>query len=353
MISKLKLSMNPSQVREFAMDSKTTKATLNALGVDCELNNSYAMDAAIPTITTPSVTTPLQFLQHFLPKPVRIVTAARKIDTLIGRNIVGAWEDEEIVTKVVENTGSARPYGDAATIPLTNFNMNYEKRTVVRFEEGMEVTTLEEARAARAQISASSEKREAVSRSLAIELNRIGFYGYNDGENRTYGFLNDPNLPAYTTVATGASGSTNWSSKTYKEICADIRTAVAVARVRSGDLFDPYVDSFSIAISLAAVEYLSTVTDYGISVRQWIKETYPKCRIVSAIELDRANGGANVFYLYVDKIEGTNVFDQNVVTVFKMLGVEKKAKGYLETYSNATSGVILNMPIGVVRYSGI
>lgn len=352
MLSQIKIQMNPSQVREFAMDSKTSAETLKTLGIDCDFRSS-AMDAAVAPITTPSVTTPLQFLQHFLPTPVRIVTAARKIDNLIGRNIVGTWADEEVVTTVVENTGSARPYGDAATTPLSNFNMNFEKRTIVRFEEGMQVTALEEERASKVRISVAKEKREGATRSLAIELNRIGFYGYNDGTNRTYGFLNDPNLPAYVTVATGASTNTAWSTKTYKEICADIRTMVAALRVRSGDLFDPYTDEFTMAISLAAVEYLSVVSDYGNSVREWIEKTYPKAKIVSALELDAANGGANVIYMFADKLDGQKVFDQNVVTVFKMLGVERNIKGYTESYSNATAGVILNMPIGVVRYSGI
>jgi len=352
MLSNYKLKMSPSQVREYKVAQDTSLETLDRLGITL-CSSSVSMDEAVPGLTTPSVVTPNQYLQHFLPTPIRTVTSPRKIDELIGRNIVASWEDEEVVTTVIESKGSARPYGDYTSIPLAQFNVNFEKRTIVRFEEGIEVSKLEQERANKIHINVASEKREAASESLAIELNRIGFYGYNNGTNRTYGFLNEPSLPAYTTVATGASSDTKWSTKTYKEICADIRTAVAALRVRSGDLFDPYSDSFTIAISLSAIEYLSVVSDYGNSVRDWIKETYPSCTIKSCIELDKANGGSNIFYLYADKIDGKPVWANNVVTVYRMLGNEQGIKGYKEGYSNATSGVMLNYPVGIVRYSGI
>ena len=352
MLSNIKLQMTPSQVREYHVAQDTALETLERLGIQMT-NRTVSMDAAVPGITTPSVVTPLQFLQHYLPTPIRTVTSPRKIDELVGRNIVADWCDEEVVTTVIESKGSARPYGDYTSIPLASFNVNFEKRTIVRFEEGIEVTKLDQERANKIRINIASEKREAASTSLAIELNRIGFYGYNDGKNRTYGFLNEPSLPAYTTVATGAASNTKWSTKTYLEICADIRTAVAALRVRSGDLFDPYTDSFTMAISLSAVEYLSVVSNYGNSVRDWIKETYPSCKIVSCVELDKANGGSNVFYLYAEKIDGKPVWANNVVTVYRMLGNEQKIKGYQEGYSNATSGIMLNYPVGIVRYTGI
>lgn len=342
----IKLHMNPSQVRGYDINKNTTEATLNALGV-------YAMDSLPASITTPSISTPLQFLQYFMPKAIYTATAARKIDELVGRNIVASWEDEEVVTPVIERLGGVRPYGDFVSTQLSSVNVNYERRTIVRFETGIEVTTLEEQRAAKAKINNAEQKRNAAITALAIEQNRIGFYGYNDGQNRTYGFLNDPNLPAYSTVATGASTSTQWKYKTFQEIIADIRAAFSALLVKSGALFDPVADESTLALSLSCQEYLSVTTDYGQSVMDWIKKTYPKCRIVSAPELDAANGGANVFYLYTSRINDTDVWAQNVVTTLRSLGVERTIKGYAEAYSNATAGVMLNAPIGLVRYTGI
>lgn len=361
MESNVKLELTPAEVRAFRMPKGCSARVLDSFGVgiddhafiDGNAARAFAMDSLSGTQTSPSVMTPVQFLQYFLPESIEVVTAKRTIDELIGRDIVASWEDEQVVTTVVEHTGSARPYGDTTTTSLSNINLNFEPRTIVRYEEGFEINLLEEARASKVKINAAAEKRKALSESLAIELNNVGFNGYNGGNNRTYGFLNDPNLPAYVSVATGASTSTQWSNKTFLEICADIRTAMQALRTRSGNRLNPQADETTLAMSSNRYEYLSTVTELGVSVMQWLKGTYPKLRIIPAIELDEANGGANVFYLFADKFNGKKVFRQNVVQTLRLLGVARREKGYTEAYTNATAGVMLNYPVGVVRYTGI
>lgn len=350
------------KVRPYAMDEKTTEQTLNLLGVSVdkgamvdrkEILSRYAQDAAVTPVTTPSVTTPIQFLQHWISEVIEVVTAAREIDDIAGRTIAGRWEDESVVQTILERTGQARPYGDHTDIPHTSWNTNFEVRDIVRFEEGSFVGILEEARAAAMNISSSSEKRTAAAESLAIELNNVGFFGYNEGNNKTYGFLNDPNLPNYVTVAQGAGNTTTWASKTYEEITTDIRTAMSTLRVKSGNLFKPERDASTLALPVACMDYLNVENSLGRSVYQFIKDNYPNVRITSAVQLDGANSGANVFYLFADRINNKRVLDQYIQEVFKLLGVEKKAKGMLEDYTNATAGVIVAQPIGIVRYTGI
>lgn len=350
------------KVKPYAMDEKTTERTLELMGISVEraavadrkeILSKYAQDAAVANVTTPSVTTPIQFLQHWLAEVIEVVTAAREIDDITGRTIAGRWEDENIVQTVLERTGQARPYGDHTDIPLASWNTNFETRDIVRFEQGSFVGILEEARAAAMNLSSSSEKRNAAAESLAIELNNVGFFGYNEGNNKTYGFLNDPNLPAYVTVATGASTNTTWATKTYAEITADIRTAFSALRTKSGNLFKPERDASTISLPVTCMEYLNVENSLGRSVYQFIKDNYPNARITSAVQLDEANGGANVFYIHADRINNKRVMDQYVQEVFKLLGVEKTAKGMLEDYTNATAGVLVAQPIGVVRYTGI
>lgn len=350
------------KVRPYAMDKKTTEQTLNLLGVSVdkgamadrkEILSRYAQDVAVTPVAAPSVTTPIQFLQHWISEVIEVVTAAREIDDIAGRTIAGRWEDESVVQTILERTGQARPYGDHTDIPFTSWNTNFETRDIVRFEEGSFVGILEEARAAAMNVSSSSEKRTAAAESLAIEMNNVGFFGYNEGNNRTYGFLNDPNLPNYVTVAQGAGNQTTWASKTYEEITADIRTAMSALRVKSGNLFKPERDASTLALPVACMDFLNVENSLGRSVYQFIKDNYPNVRIVSAVQLDGANSGANVFYLFADRINNKRVLDQYVQEVFKLLGVEKKAKGMLEDYTNATAGVIVAQPVGIVRYTGI
>jgi len=318
------------------------------------------MDAQVltPTNFPGSIAAVSQFLQVWLPGIVRTMTTARKIDRLVGVTVGGSWEDEEVIQTILEPTGLAVPYGDYTNVPLASWNPAYERRSIVRFEAGLKVGVLEEARAARASINSATEKRAAAAMALDLQRNRVGFYGYNGGVNRTYGFLNDPNLPAYVTVPNGAAASPLWSTKTFLEITADIRAALGALQTNSGDIIDPETTKIVLALPTTLGQYLTVTSTYGNSVRDWMKETYPNIRVETAPELVGANGGANVFYLYAEKVEdgssdGGETFVQIVPAKMKTLGVDQQAKAYVEDYTNALAGVMVKRPFAVVRRSGI
>lgn len=318
------------------------------------------MDALSPLaapLTTPSVATPIQFLQAWLPGFVRVMTAARKADELIGLATIGAFEDEEVIQGIVEPLGYPQAYSDAGNVPLANWNTNFERRTVVRFEQGARVGMLEEMRAARMRVSSAAEKRNSAALQLEIVRNDVAFFGYNGGNNRTYGYLNDPSLPAYISATVGVGGNT-WALKDFLEIIADIRLMAATLQNQSGDLINPEDVPTTLGLATSIYQYLSVVSDFGISVRQWLRETYPKMRVVSAPELNAANGGANVAYLHADEVpdggtDDNRVFVQMIPSKFMALGVEKLAKAYVEDYANATAGVLVKRPFAIVRMTGV
>ncbi len=317
-----------------------------------------AMDAAPdlnPTVFAGNIGAPIQFLQKWLPGFVRTITAARKIDRLIGIQTVGDWADEEIIQGVLEPTGLAVPYGDYTNVPLASWNPGYERRTIVRFEEGLRVGKLEEARSGKIGINSGATKRASAALALDIQRNRVGFYGYNAGQNRTYGFLNDPGLPAYVGVTGGA-----WTAATYLVILAQLRTALEGIRTQSGDTIDPENDAITLVIASNRIGYLGVTSEYGKTVRATLEETYKNLRIESAPELNGANGGANVFYAYADKAaaddgsdDGGATWAQLVPSRFMTVGVEQQAKAYVEDYANATAGVLVKRPFLVYRATGI
>ena len=107
-----------------------------------------------------------------------------------------------------------------------------------------------------------------------------------------------------------------------------------------------------------AVDWLSTTSDFGISVSDWLKQAYPNIRVMNAPQLNNANASDNVFYLYAENVMDESTDDgrtwvQDVPAKFLVLGVEQKAKRYVEDYSNATAGVMLKRPYAVVRYYNI
>lgn len=314
----------------------------------------YAMDTIQQPLTTPSVTTPVQFLQNWLPGIVEIVTAARKLDEIIGISTIGSWSDEQIVQQVIEQTGAPAPYGDTTNVPFAEWNQNFVTRTVVRFEQGMRNGVLEQERAARVRVSSDEQKRKSAAIQLEIARNQIGFYGYNGGDNLTYGFLTDPNLPNYVSAPNGS-----WETATFLEIQQDVLTALQALRTNSKDLIDPGKTPIVLTIATAKRDYLSTTSDFGISVMEWLNEAYPNVRVESAPQLTGANGGADVFYAHAERVEdGVSsddmaTFLQVVPARFQMLGVAQMAKGYEEDYANATAGVLCKRPYAVVRYTGI
>ncbi len=361
--------IGPRDVRPILMTAQDVAdyAELQTVGINFSspaLREMMAMDQAMAAdsqqglITTASVATPVQFLQNWLPGLVRVISAARKIDELVGITTTGSWEDQEVVQGVMEPIGNAVPYGDYSNVPFASWNVNFERRTNVQFEKGLLVGVLEEARAARMRVNSGQEKRSAVALSLEIQRNLVGFNGWNAGNNRTYGFLNDPALPAYVNVPNGAAASSLWSSKSFIEITADIRTAFAALQTQSQDNIS-MESKITLALATNSAAYLSVTPVYGAgSVRQWFQETFPNGRIVSAPQLNAANGSANVFYLYAEDVDdgasdNSRTWDQVVPAKLNALGVEKRAKSYVEDYSNATAGVILKRPYAVVRYSGI
>jgi hypothetical protein len=377
-LSKTRSSIAPRKVRPLAMDSKEiTVAAVNQLAQKFgivfdhatvlqqvkllnEQTGGGAMDSAfVAPATVGSLPTPIQFLQTWLPGFIKVMTAARKIDDIIGVKTVGSWEDQEIVQGIVEPAATATEYGDFTNIPLANWNTNFIKRTIVRGELGMQVGLLEEGRSAAMRLSSSETKRQGAAVGLEIFRNAIGFYGWNGGNNQTYGFLNDPVLPAFiaSSVASGWSGANG----TFQGITGDLRMAIVQLRTQSQDQIDPEKVDMTLVLPMNKIDYLSVTTDYGVSVRDWLTQTYPKVRVVSAPELQGANAGADVFYLFAEEIDssidgstdGGETFVQLIQTKFVTLGVEKRAKSYVEDYSNGTAGTLCKRPWAVVRVTGI
>lgn len=374
-ISKTHSYIAPRNVRPFDMKSVTDAAvsSLARIGLVFDYEtvsnqvsalakagafHSSGMDANFTApATTPSMPTPIQFLQTWLPGFVKIMTAARKIDDIVGIKTVGSWEDGEIVQGIVEPAATIAEYGDYTNIPLASWNTNFVRRSIVRGEMGISVGLLEEGRASAMRLNSADTKRQGAAIALEIFRNAIGFYGWNTTNNQTYGFLNDPSLPAFITAPSGG-----WTGATFALVTGDIRAAIVQLRTQSGDQIDPERVDLTLAIPTNKVDYLSITTDYGVSVRDWIKQTYPRIRVTSAPEMTGAGtAGADCFYLFAEEIDssidgstdGGETFAQLVQTKFMTLGVEKRAKSYVEDYSNATAGVLCKRPWAIVRYTGI
>lgn len=356
------VALDADQLSALAKDQKTMRRM--GIGMDHGFAKnalSVAMDAGLTQpVTTSSAGVPVQFLQEFLQGVVHILTTARRGDVLAPVMTVGDWSDEEIVLTILEHLGQPELYKDHGDIPIAAWNATYERRTIVRFELGAEMSKLDEERSAKAGFNSMDEKRAAVALAFEILRNEIFFYGFNNGTNRTYGILNDPNLPAFVTLANGAASDTTWASKTVAERVTDIVTAVSTLRSQSGSQVDPESMSLKLAVASSIKDLMnesdSSFTN-GMTVNEWLSKNYPNISVEAIPEFDGADGGENVFYLYPENVEGSGTDGgetviQAVPSKMTALNTVQTMRGVREGFTNATAGCFVKRGFATVRYSG-
>ena len=364
----VKFRMTKMKPGGFALDEAPEKLrtmeTLALQGISMDESNEaikYVMDAFPSTVTAGTANVPVQFLQHWMNKFITVVTQATTADEFLGRTTQGEWFQYSVVLTIRELTGHTRPYGDHAQPPLAGYNINEEERHIVRFAQGILTGKLEEMRLAAMgkKLSAYESDRAAIGQSFNLDTNAVAFFGYDLGRNKTYGILNDPNLLPVNMVPTfdpdgDGTGITSWQDKGFYGIVRDLNTAVSKLQTQCGGNFIPSKSAFKIGVPLSCDAYLNEVNEHGNrSVRDYIKDTWPKAEIVPIPEFDDAIGGDNVFYIKLEELGKNPVVEQIVPAAVRLVGMEPRATGVYELYSNATAGVFVEQPLGVVRYAGI
>lgn len=334
-----------------ALSAYQSLPSLGVIGFDQAVH--AAMDTALVGPAARSGAALQQFLQVWLPGLVRQLTTVRNIDRLAGITAAGNWYDDTIVQRVSTPVAKAELYGDSSNIPLASYGHAYETRGIVRFEQGFQVSMLEDAREAAGGISMAAEKRGAALLSLEIARNRAGFVGFASGAAGVYGLLNDPGLAAYATTA----GSKTYSAMTFDELTTEIATRLGAIMTNSGGNVDQN-SAFTIGLPVGYSTIMTKPNTYGQTPLAWLNANYPNVRIEYAPEFSAANGGANVAYYYAERIEdgstdGGNAMDQVVPAKMFNIGAERRAKGYVEDFGTATAGIMVKRPYLFVRVTGV
>lgn len=293
-----------------------------------------------------------EFLQHQLAGVIRTATQVRTLDEITGIVTAGEWHTEDIAMNVATPTAKAELYGDHSNIPLADYLQSTEVRGVVRFEQGFHVGKLEEARQGAIGYDAAAEKRFAATESLELSREMIGYNGFVTADTRTFGLLNDPNLPAYETGA-------DWTTADFATITADIQDMFGRIEVSSGGrIKDDAAMTMVLPMGYRRFLTVANPVAQGQTVSQWLTDNFPNVRVVYAPQFVGANGGANVAYLFADNVDVEDdamsaTLIQIVPVKYQVLGSENQIKGYLEDATNATAGVIVARPWAVTRLTGI
>lgn len=311
------------------------------------------MDTALTGPAARSGAALQQFLQVWLPGMVRQLTTVRAIDRIVGVTAAGNWYDDTVVQRVSTPVAKAELYGDSSNIPLASYGHTYATRGIVRFEQGFQVSMLEDAREGAGGISMAAEKRGAAMLALDIARNRAGFVGFAGGAAGVYGLLNDPGLAAYATTA----GSKTYAAMTFDELTTEMATRLGAIMTNSGGNVEQN-SAFTIVLPVGYSTIMTKPNTYGQTPLAWLNANYPNVRIEYVPEFTAANGGANVAYYFAERIEdgstdGGNAIEQIVPAKMFNIGSERRAKGYVEDFGSATAGVMVKRPYLFVRVTGV
>lgn len=344
----------------FAND-ETDEPTLARLGfsVSPHALRAMAMDAMeYPAMaTTASIGTPVQFSQYWEPDLIKTIFAKQMADELMTTVTAGSWEDAQIVQTIEELIGNAVLYSDYANPSNAQYNLNFQARSILRFQKSVQVGFLQEKRAGQMRYNARAGATKAAHLALDVMRNQAAFTGYVEGTESVHGVLNDPNLLPYGTLAVGNSGDTTFASKTHIEIINDLRKGVQDLATQLNGNFNPQSDKFTIWLPVNCQLALTAVPQYTngnapFSVEAFIKTTWPNCEVKFIPQFNEAVGGENVMYIVKDDVMGSDTVKQYVPARLFMVGYERKSTSTIEVYSNATAGVFVRYRIGIVRYIG-
>ncbi len=301
---------------------------------------------------------PWQKLQNWLPGFIFGLTVPQSADEDFGVANFGDWHMATIVRGQKDFRANPKVYSDSSNTNQASWTPSWITRNIVRFEQDLQVGRLEEAQAGEIMTSSAADKRYATMTALDQMRNYVAYYGFMQGENRTFGFLNDPNLPAVKTPPTNAAGNTKLMDYTFNELVSLFQTMSQDIVSQSAGRCNPLTQPVTVTMATSDYQALISVNSLGVrSFRAWADETFTGgIRFLPTWQMNEAVAGDNLMVMRVDDVQGagtagTQSLLQIVPSQIIAIGVEQKAKGFIEAYSNSTAGMLVQFPFAFARYS--
>lgn len=294
-------------------------------------------------ITSPNIGVPAEILTYLSPDAIEVLTAPRNATKLFPEIIQGDWSTEAVKYRAQEFSGEAACYGDFSENGISDVNNEWIKNDVIRIQTMIKCGDLEGARNAAAKINLVAAKQKAAANTLSLTSNQVYMRGVK-GLN-IYGIMNHPQLPAAMASAV-VSGNSTWAAKGADDIYNDIvRMFVALEENSSGHI-DANVKG-KLALSPKLSGFLNKKNQWGISVKQMVKDAYPNIEFVSVPEF--ATQAGDYAYAIADEVLGQET--GNCVAQIKMKTgpVVQEVSSLKQKAAACLSGFRLNLPFAVAR----
>lgn len=324
------------------MINNTELRALNQKGI----LNRYA--DAQPTYSTNNIGLPAGILSSLNPQTVENILAYRTGDEALGkREKLLDWKDDFYYTPIVERTGQTTPYSDYGMPLLAGMNISFNSVGHYRFSTKIHYANLESEQISAARINYNDMLVSAGSEALAIELNRVAFYGYMNNNNfLCYGLLNNPDLNPYETLPKA------FSAMTWEETTNLFSSAIAKLSEQTLNNVNGQSRIRVVLSSTMFAQLQGKYTSLGISIYDTLRKDYPDMYFVPAVELNKAETDKDVIYFIgespVGGISDTTKLGYSELAL--MGNVVQSDYGYSQAMSAGTCGALVFKPSFIVRY---
>jgi hypothetical protein len=316
-------------------------------------NFRMALDAQPTLVTNPNGGIPAWMTQFVDPDVVRILQTPNLGASILGEEKKGVWTDQTAWFPVVENTGQVASYGDYNTNGRADVNIQFESRQSYLFQVINEIGDLEADRAGEALLSLVSEKQMSAAKALDKFLDYTYHFGVAGLSN--YGLLNDPSLPAAITPTTKQYGGVKWVNNGQivaqaSEVYADFQTLFQQATSATYGVIDMNT-RFKFVMPNAVNAALTAVNSFGITVRAFIKESFPNVEYV--VDPRYATASGNVIQLIALDFDGHKTGTCSFNEKLRDHTIVRDLSSFRQKKTSGTWGAIIKYPLGFAQMIGV
>ncbi len=315
---------------------------------------ALALDAQPTLVTNPNGGIPSFFTQFVDPDLIRVMQVPNKGATIIGEEKKGTWVDQTAWFPMIENTGEVSSYGDFNENGRSDVNEQFESRQSYLFQTVIEYGDLEVDRAGAARLNLVAEKQMSAAKTLDKFLDYTYHFGVAGLSN--YGLLNDPALSAALTPTTKTGGGTRWVSTggqinaAANEVYADFQ--ILFNQLTSTTFGGIDADTPMVLVTPNNVNAALTATNqFGITVRAYIKESFPNIDYVTDPRYATASG--NVVQLIAKSFEGNQTGYCAFNEKMRDHQVLRAISSYRQKRTSGSWGAIIRYPLAIAQMIGV
>ena len=307
--------------------------------------SAFTYDAQPELVLQTNAGIPAWLTNYMDPQIVKILTSPNKaVQVMGGETQYGDWTTSTMTMTSVQHMGEVSAYGDFNTNGSASFVMNFPQRQSFAYQIFTSWGEKALAIAAHARVNAANEINEASITQMANYQNLTYFYGVSGLAN--YGLLNDPSL----TAALVSPKKWNADATTTLEVYGYIVRLFKQIQLQSNGTIDqesPVVLAMSPTLSLC----LTKTVEFGITLKSFLKQTFPNIRFETAVQYGNQTGGELV-QLIVESVNGVRTAQPAFTEKMRAHAVVVGPSDWKQKKSAGTFGTIIKNPFAIAQMIG-